>query len=135
MAFFTWTDDLRVDVPIIDSQHKRLYNLAERLFKAMQAGAGKEALTATLRELVTYTETHFSAEERVMAQRGSADLAAHRLEHNAFTAKIRDFEAKFASGNAHISIDLMQFLKAWLDTHIRQKDTTWARCRISAAAK
>lgn len=135
LAFFEWTDDLSVDVPIIDAQHKRLYLLSENLFKAMQKGAGRDALAVTLRELVNYTATHFAAEERVMAQRGFAGLAAHRQEHAAFTAKILDFQTKFTAGNAHISVELMQFLKAWLDTHIRKKDTAWASSPVAAPVK
>ena len=133
MAYFAWTEDLRVNEPMIDLQHKRLFALAEALFVAMKAGAGRDVLEKTLRDLLTYTKVHFAAEEQVIAQRDYPGLDAHRRVHMALTKRVQDFQDKFAAGSGAITIDLMQFLKEWLQKHIKEDDLSWAKFAPAAA--
>jgi hemerythrin-like metal-binding protein len=127
MAFFEWTEDLCVNVPVIDAQHKRLFEMAEALFIAMKAGAGHTVLEITLDDLVAYTEAHFATEEKIIAKRKCQDLEAHLREHAVLRQCAHDFQTRFADGTDLLTIALMQFMRNWLNTHIRVEDMHWAK--------
>ena len=44
-----------------------------------------------MRELSTYTLTHFRAEEEVLRKAGYPGLAAHQVEHQKFIAQVSQF--------------------------------------------
>lgn len=122
MAFFTWRNEYRVDVPAVDAQHRRLFDLAEELFEAMRTGQGKEVTGRALQQLINYTTTHFAEEERMMAQHNYPHLKEHCALHQELTQKVLEFQQRFQSGNAFLTVDLMHFLKSWLEDHIKRED-------------
>jgi hemerythrin len=46
----------------------------------------------------------------------------HKALHDELTARVLEFQAKFASGRTAMSIDLLQFLKDWLTHPIGETD-------------
>ncbi len=81
MAFFNWTSDLASGNSQIDSDHKQLIGLLNKLHDAMSAGKGNAVLGTILDELISYTATHFKREEMLMQQIGYADFVSHKAEH------------------------------------------------------
>ena len=126
MPIIQWTDALSVNVREIDGQHKHLVEMINSLFDAMKAGQAADKLGSILTGLVTYTKTHFAAEEKYMQQYQYPHYAMHKVEHDKLTAKVVDFGEKFKTGKATISIDLMNFLKDWLTKHIQQVDKQYS---------
>ncbi len=118
----TWSDALSVHVNHIDSQHMKLISLLNDLNEAMKSGTGNEALERILRELVTYTRTHFAFEEKLMQQHRYGDYPAHKKEHDKLTAEVQDLQDKFLGGKTMITLKVMQFLKDWLSNHILKID-------------
>ena len=78
---FPWRVEYSVGFPDIDAQHKLLLRLTNGLQEAMYEGRGREVLAKILDDLVNYTETHFTFEERLMLERGYSKLAEHHAEH------------------------------------------------------
>jgi len=122
MNLFQWNESYRVGHQEIDAQHKRLFQLAEELHTAMAAGKGKQMLSQTLANLISYTKSHFASEERLMQRYAYPDYAAHKIEHDQLTNKVIAFQNDFNAGRTMLSLDLMQFLKNWLGHHIGQID-------------
>ena len=122
MALIEWNDNLATGVAKFDGQHKQLIVMINELHAAMGAGKGKEAMGKILTGLVNYTVTHFNDEEELMTKAGYPLLAAHKLEHKAFTAKALDLQSKFNSGNVFITVEVMHFLRDWLTNHIKGTD-------------
>ncbi len=125
MALITWSDALSVQVREIDDQHKRLVQLINSLHDAMKAGQGKEALEKTLQELANYAVYHFRTEENYMQQFSYAGYASHKLKHDAFVKKVTAFQADYVAGKLGLSIELMNFLRDWVTTHIRETDRNY----------
>lgn len=123
-----WSDDLSVGVSEIDEQHKRLVALINALHDAMRSGQGKDALEKTLGELAAYTQYHFTAEEEYMQKFGYPDYASHKKEHDAFVAKVADFQQAYTGGRLGLSIEVMTFLRDWMAGHIRGSDTHYTAC-------
>ena len=57
-----------------------------------------------------------------MLQHGYPDLPVHKLEHEALTRQVLAFQDDFRSGHAVISVQLLTFLKEWLEKHIKASD-------------
>ena len=122
MSLFQWSEAYSVGHPDIDSQHKRLFQLAEQLHAAMTAGKGKQCLSTTLGNLIAYTKRHFADEEILMESNRYPFYPQHRAEHVTLTEKVVQFQRSFEAGRAAVSVELMQFLSGWLTHHIGSSD-------------
>ena len=122
MALITWDDSYNINIREIDRQHLKLVQIINDLNDAMREGKANDVLAKLLRELVSYTKTHFTNEEGYLERYGYPDLSAHKLKHVAFVNKISDFRDSFESGRLGVSIEIMKFLKDWLLTHIKGTD-------------
>jgi hemerythrin-like metal-binding protein len=130
---FEWNPEYSVGIGSIDAQHQTLFRIAGELYAAMSAGQGKAAIGRILDRLVQYTATHFAHEERLMRLCDYPDLAVHRVQHQALTKQVQQFQADFQSGRAAVTVQLLQFLRTWLDTHIRGSDHKYAPCMVRKA--
>jgi len=125
MAFFTWSDSYTVGVRRFDAEHQGLIQITNELFDGMKAGKGKDVLAGVLAKLIRYTEQHFASEEEVMGAKGYANLQAHVAEHRQFTRKVKEFEAQYRAGAVAITIEVLDFLRDWLVTHIGGTDKSY----------
>lgn len=119
---FEWTQDFAIGMPYIDEQHKTLFRHAEELYAAMAAGQGRAVVGKTLDRLIEYTEGHFAAEERLMRMHAYPGLTVQVAEHQALAKKVKEFAADHEGGQVVITVQLLQFLRNWLETHIKQLD-------------
>ena len=126
MGFFAWKDEYCVGVQEIDVQHRRLFSLADELHAAMSVGKGKAVLDQVLSNLIGYTKSHFAAEERLMQSRGYPNYLAHKIEHDQLTHKVLDLQREFRAGKVALTLDIMKFLRDWLDHHILGSDQKYA---------
>lgn len=126
MSLIEWDNSYSVNIRDIDRQHMKLVQLINELHDAMGAGRANAVLTPLIRELVSYTKTHFATEEGYFERYGYADASAHKLEHAAFIKKISEFRDDFEHGRLGLSIEIMKFLKDWLLKHIKGTDMKYA---------
>lgn len=118
MPLVTWTDSYSVNVTVFDKHHQHLFSLLNDLHDAMLGGRGKDVLQKTIAELVSYTQNHFTAEEAALKRTGYPDLERHRAEHQRFAAQVQQFATDFASGKAMLTLEVLNFLRQWLQNHI-----------------
>jgi hemerythrin len=123
---FEWRNEFSVQIGSVDAQHKMLFGIANELYTAMIAGQSKMAMARILDRLVQYTKVHFAHEERLMRLHDYPDLAPHKAEHDALTAKVVKFQNDFQQGQVNMSVQLLQFLKNWLEGHIRGSDQKYS---------
>jgi hemerythrin-like metal-binding protein len=123
---FEWKPQYSVNIASIDGQHQNLFRIAEELYAAMSAGQGKAALSRVLDRLVQYTVVHFAHEERLMNQHNYPDRVAHAAQHRALTQQVLAFQADFESGRALMTVQVLNFLKDWLQHHIAESDRKYA---------
>lgn len=126
MNSLEWIPAYSVSVSKLDQQHKTLFAMAQKLNAAMREGRGKDVLGRLLSELVAYTNTHFAAEEELLARYKYPALAHHRTEHKKLICRLEQFQKQFEAGQVLISIDLMDFLASWISSHILQSDAQYA---------
>lgn len=122
MEFFDWTEKYSVNNSIIDKQHKNLVDMLNKMYDAMSSGQGNDVIAQILSELISYTRTHFSTEERLMDEKNYPELELHKQKHTAMTKKVMDFNNQLSQGNNVSTITFGNFLKDWLQKHILETD-------------
>jgi hemerythrin len=122
MALLDWNESYSVGVAVFDGQHKKLFALVNDLNDGMKAGKGKEALGKVLDGLISYTATHFAAEEKMMNEHQYLQAFAHKSEHDKLVKQVLKLQEDYKAGKAMLSLEMMSFLKDWLYNHIMGTD-------------
>lgn len=122
MSLMAWEDRLSVNIKGIDDQHKKLIDLINKLYDGMKAGKGADVMEGILTELVNYTVTHFSNEQALFQKHGYPEFVQHKKEHDDLTKKAIELRDNLKAGKAVISVEVMSFLKDWLNKHILGTD-------------
>lgn len=128
MPLMEWKPSYSVGVEKFDADHRRLMELLNQLNDAMLARQGKLVIGSVLKELLEYTERHFSAEERAMLRCGYEGLDQHVKQHRALTERVRLLVSEYELGDTLISVEVLSFLRDWLDGHILGTDQGYAQC-------
>ena len=126
MALIEWNDSLKVNIGVIDGQHRELVHLTNDLNEAMKEGKAKSALGEIVAALVRYTATHFSTEEQYFDRFAYPERTAHKKEHAEFVTKVSGFQKGFEAGRIALSIEVVNFLAQWLKGHIAGTDKAYA---------
>ena len=125
MSLIDWSDDLSVEIDVIDAQHKELIVMINRLHSASVSYGGAEeidTLTDVLLGLIDYIQYHFTTEEKHMILHEYPGYEAHHKEHSQFVAEVTSFSEAFQNGTKGLSEEVLYFLKEWYIRHITLSD-------------
>jgi methyl-accepting chemotaxis protein/hemerythrin len=125
-VFMPWTKEIEIGIPEIDTQHKKLIDLINKLYDSMKANQGVENLLHLYDELVEYTIYHFDFEEDFISKKGYTHVPNHRQLHENLKADVAAQREKFANGESVIGFNLLSFLEDWIRTHIMIQDRKYA---------
>lgn len=119
-----WTEALAVGVPLVDEQHKELFNRVNLLLAASSQGKGKSEIAEVIQFLGSYVVTHFRSEEGQMGQAGYPGLAAHKQLHSDFVSDFGSLKAQFEKEGASTALVLQVQHRVvdWLLQHIGKED-------------
>lgn len=133
--FVVWSDELSVGIEEIDSQHKVLVGLINKMHDAIHHRHGSEVVKDILHELTEYTRVHFAVEESLMRILNFPGYEEHHEQHDELVEHILDLRDKVASGKTAIGFELMHFLKVWLTKHIMEEDMNYSGFFLAAGAQ
>ncbi|QNT70591.1 bacteriohemerythrin [Defluviicoccus vanus] len=123
MTPFRWRDNLSLDVPAVDKDHRHLIDLLNRLRYMALAGDDRQAVGDVLWELVQYTAEHFTREEMLMRLSGYPGYKAHRHIHDNLRQRVADLYTEYRRVPATFDVqEFYQFLADWLLMHILGED-------------
>ncbi|ACS79536.1 bacteriohemerythrin [Maridesulfovibrio salexigens] len=120
-----WSDDLSVDVRIIDEHHMKLLDLINELYGAMRQRKADTVIGEVAERLLEYTIYHFGYEEKIFDKHGYPEKEPHKKLHKIFIDKISDFKDDVERGKVTASTDIIRFLKDWLIKHIMVVDAKY----------
>lgn len=126
MALIEWTSQYSVNIPTIDTQHRKIFAMINELHDAMKAGQGNAAAPVVLRKLIAYTLEHFAAEEEMLTNAGYPQLAEHKAGHRKLAAEAERMANEYETKGVRIGIALAEFLREWLQKHILQTDMQYS---------
>ncbi len=122
-----WTEMLNVNVAMLNNHHKTLIALINELDDAMLTGKTRGVMGKTLQSLCDYTKYHFGEEERLMLANSYYGYTSHKKKHDIFITKVGECIEKYEDGKITVSIELMNFLRDWLKTHIMGTDKRYSQ--------
>lgn len=126
MAFMEWEEELSVGEHNLDIQHQKLITLINDVYEQVQQCESLEeerSLTGRfLTELREYSQTHFVAEEAILAKHHYNQLADHKQEHGSFIEELHRLENSYSSGQPALSFDVFSFARNWYIDHIMVSD-------------
>lgn len=107
----------------IDAEHQHIIELINAINDILGSGQGIDAAWQTMDELVAYTQTHFTHEERLMACHGYPDAPAHSAEHRKLLEQIGNLIDKAKHYPSQVGANLVTaFLADWAELHIVHDD-------------
>lgn len=117
MAKFNWSEDFKIDNEIIDSQHRHLFDLANKVFES----DSRAAITECALGLFQYIRQHFKDEESVMKQSGYPDYEKHIQAHDQILVRLEAISIDLKE-NQFRTDELNRLMVDWLLTHILKED-------------
>jgi len=117
MRFITWSETLSVNVEEIDAQHQWLTDIINTLYDELTEKKGKRLLEIVLESLIEYTRLHFETEENLMIKYKYPAYEQHKAKHQELADKVSEWNHALADGKVKLSLEMLEFLKAWLENH------------------
>jgi hemerythrin len=125
---FEWKDEYCIGISKIDSQHKNLFAIANRL----QHDLDHDQLQGELMNLFRYTREHFKTEEELMRDCGYPDYANHQRMHDGLLNSLNNFAAEVVKKPEQLPA-FKQFVADWITEHILNQDQRIASHFFSAS--
>lgn len=127
MELITWSDELNVNIKIIDQQHKKLIDLLNSLFLSMLEGQAQSLINKIVDELINYAEYHFETEEKYFEEYEYPGAHSHKIQHSYYKDEILNFKTDLMHGKSTVPVDVFNFLKDWLKEHIMNSDKKYSK--------
>lgn len=125
-----WDDKYKVGHNLIDSQHKQLFDIADKLYVvAYEKDPYRDIdISLILQDLARYVNYHFSCEEELMRDNDYAGMENHCNIHSTFKTYVTTLVSDFSRGQAVDMKKLYDFVCTWLIEHIGSEDKKLAKC-------
>jgi len=114
-----WRDGFKINIPQVDEEHRRLFDLVRALNLA--------SVDKTIEELLGYVVTHFSNEQALMEKSGYPAFDQHLKLHEDFGAHVADFLGSGDEWSEERVQELRRFLNKWLIGHIMTHDLRFGK--------
>lgn len=122
MILLSWQDDYAVGVPLIDAEHRYLFDLINEFHDRHTSGGTRGQVLVVLNRLIAYAENHFQHEEALMTENGYPRLASHQALHEQMYASVFVLNERLALETSKVDAETLRFLKTWLLDHILKED-------------
>lgn len=130
MRSYKWDDRYEVGFKPIDSQHKSILKLINRLIS--NRTREHRLLISLLDELLCYIQYHFKSEENYMLIYGYNEYEAHVVEHAILIKDIIEIIDRYKKGKITIEKLVASLLK-WAMPHILEVDKIVGRYLANAS--
>jgi len=130
MESFSWNKTFETGLPTVDQQHRRLVELINQLGELLLENKIElNGLEKVFKELVDYTQYHFSEEEELSRQAGvdHRHVDYHVKKHEEFLQEVVSLHASISVEKPDSVKFLYNFLINWLAYHILGMDQDMAR--------
>ncbi len=124
MERLQWDESLSIGVELIDQQHQMLIKRLDEFAAAVEASHGATQVVKTLTFLIEYTEFHFDAEEKYMAETGYPGREDQHNKHEDLKATLAGLEQDFREDGATQTLAeaIHKLMVNWLVKHICEVD-------------
>jgi len=106
----------------MDTQHRKLIELINELYKALRKEESHDSIENVLIEMTTYAEKHLQAEEGILEANGYHDLSNHIAIHQSYRNKLKTLMDESKNDQEAALQDTYNFLRQWWMGHIVAED-------------
>ncbi len=118
-----WTEEqYGTTVPKFDEEHKNLFRFVNQLHRSIVENEDRSVVQHNLDALISYVVEHFRSEEEMMQAKGFEGYDVHKRSHDKFVETCVNLQEQFAAGQNNITLETLQYIKNWLDSHIPNTD-------------
>ncbi len=121
-----FTAEFETGIPMIDEEHKTLFDIIGKIYKAIEVELVHDKfdlILDILDELKEYTRVHFADEEKYMKEIGYEGLAQQAILHEKFIETLNDVNLDHVDDNQEEYLyEVLNFLQNWLVSHILKVD-------------
>ena len=141
MLKLRWSEDLSVNIPMFDEEHKILIEMLDKIGKAIELKDNQKEIAGILDQLTKYAKLHFSHEEEIMLKYLYPDAAEHIRQHEAFIEKIYKITYNYnmlpesshtKDDDYHLYLEVYNFLAGWFHSHIKKIDKKYTEFLLEA---
>ena len=123
VQFIIWQPGYSVKIAVLDSQHREIFEMINRLHWAIKENQQAQIVGTILSEMTGYMYTHFKDEETLMQLHRYPDLQTHKESHEAFKRTTNELISKhLQTFYGDIASEVLEFLKTWWTNHIMGMD-------------
>jgi len=135
MPLITWNDKYSVNNEELDSHHKELFSILNRLYGECLDVDNENCVGPKLDELLAYADYHFKAEVEYMRRIEYFEVDGHIEMHNGFAYKIEELKRIPHASQLELTRELIVFIGKWLLKHVLEEDRKFAVYAASRAVK
>jgi hemerythrin-like metal-binding protein len=118
MQLIVWTNDMSVNVKLLDNDHRKLALLINTLHHGLVTGHAKPELEEVFKGLVKHTLVHHAHEDKLMAETAYPGTEEHTLEHDSSVKRLLVLQMRFNNSDGLADeLDVMN----QLNPEVRQK--------------
>lgn len=132
---FQWNEKYSTGIQSIDNQHKEIFAYMNRLLDAMKLGQADKVIYQIVIELEKYSIVHFQKEEFFFQRFNYSETKEHIQEHQFFIQKVANLKSELKAGKKALFIELLNFLKDWIENHILVTDKKYSECFLKNGLK
>jgi len=123
---FKWRDTFKLDIPEIDAQHQKLFEMGSKLYEIISLKDDcdhYDEIMQIIDELRDYTQYHFSYEEDLMRKKNYENYDTHKIEHDFFIKKLARIDIEDVENDQDkVMLEMVTFLADWISSHILKTD-------------
>ncbi len=121
-----WNDSLFLSHEHLDDDHRQMAALINKLYLSVNEDFGKAAVAVAARELLRFSQAHFSHEKGLMAQSDYPEMEPHLSEHKTLLDELQGLIAIVESGDGPVRFETVEFLDDWFAAHLKDADARFA---------
>jgi hemerythrin len=126
MELFKWYSKYSVKDEELDEHHKTLFSIFNRLYDHCFENNMTNCIGPTIEELKSYSNYHFTAEEKHMKEIGYKEIDVHINKHRDFTVKTLQLQQFATKDDPEATKELIVFLGNWLLHHVIEEDKKYS---------
>ena len=124
-----FTPDIETKVPLIDSQHREIFNRINDVVSMGVSSVSREETDKTIRFLNEYVVKHFTDEEEMHRKTNYPKKDTHKELHKLYIKSLQDLTKEYEANGPSASFTLMlnKSIIEWIVKHIKYEDMDFGK--------